>query len=135
MEEMYVADLAHATEIVLEQRRRVRPAHATGARRRRGTGGGGSRAAAGALRIGNALTEALGTRRLHGPAERRLMVAGASILTALGAAAIVWPRAVAWPFGLLCGWMGLALLARALRTRARVPTPAVPAIRSREERT
>ena len=135
MEDMYAADLANATEIVLEQRRRVRPANSAGMRRRRGAGGGGARAAAGALRIGNAIGEALGTRRLHGPAERRLMVAGASILTALGAAAIAWPKAVAWPFGLLCAWMGLALLARALRTRARAAAPPVPAIRSREERT
>jgi cardiolipin synthase len=97
-------------------------------------GGAGTRAAAGALRIGNAIGEALGSRRLHGPAERRLMVAGALLLTALGAAALVWPKGVAWPFGLLCGWMGLALLARALRARPRPTAPAVP-VRSHEERT
>jgi cardiolipin synthase len=133
MEEMYLADLANATEIVLEQRRRVRPATGVGARKRKGTGGGGTRAAAGALRIGNAIGEALGSRRLHGPSERRLMVAGALLLTALGAAAIVWPKGVAWPFGLFCGWMGLALLARALRTRARSVSP--PVAITREERT
>ncbi len=134
MEEMYVADLANATEIVLEQRRRVRPANQVRVRRRRGAGGVGTRAAAGALRIGNAIGEALGTRRLHGPAERRLMIAGALILAALGAASFVWPKAVAWPFGLFSAWMGVALLARALRTRARGAAPPVPAIRSREER-
>lgn len=134
MEAMYLADLANATEIVLEQRRRVRPATKATGPRRKGVGGAGTRAAAGALRIGNAIGEALGSRRLHGPAERRLMVAGALLLTALGASALVWPKGVAWPFGLLCGWMGLALLARALRTRPRPTAPAVP-IRSREERT
>jgi cardiolipin synthase len=134
MEEMYAEDLANTTEIVLEQRRRVRPANKVGARRRRGAGGVGTRAAAGALRIGNAIGEALGSRRLHGPAERRLMISGALILGALGAAAIVWPKAVAWPFGIFCAWMGLALLARALRRRTRA-APQVAAIRSREERT
>ena len=63
------------------------------------------------------------------------MIAGAMILAALGAASFVWPRAVAWPFGFLCAWMGLALLARALRTRTRGAAPPVSAIRSREERT
>ena len=135
MEEMYLEDLANATEIVLEQRRRVRSATKVRARRRRGAGGVGTRAAAGALRIGNAIGEALGTRRLHGPAERRLMISGAVILAALGATSFVWPKAAAWPFGLFCVWMGLALFARALRTRNRAAAPPVPAIRSREERT
>jgi cardiolipin synthase len=134
MEEMYLEDLANTTEIVLEQRRRVRPANKVGTRRRRGAGGAGTRAAAGALRIGNAIGEALGARRLHGPAERRLMISGAVILAALGAAAFVWPRAVAWPFGFFSAWMGLALLARALRRRTRGATPPV-AVRPREERT
>jgi cardiolipin synthase len=135
MEAMYLEDLGNATEIVLEQRRRVRPATKEAPRRKKGAGGVGTRAAAGALRIGNAIGEALGSRRLHGPAERRLMVAGALILVALSAAAFVWPRAVAWPFGVFCTWMGLALLARALRARARPAAPTVAAIRSREERT
>ena len=77
----------------------------------------------------------MATRRLHGPAERRLMITGAMILAALGAASIVWPKSVAWPFGLFSVWMGLALLARALRRRTRAAAPEVPAIRSREERT
>ena len=135
MEAMYLEDLGNATEIVLEQRRRVRPANKAGARRRRGAGGVGTRAAAGALRIGNAIGEALGTRRLHGPAERRLMISGAVLLAALGAACLVWPKAVAWPLGLVSVWMGVALLARAVRTRARGAAPPVAAIRSREERT
>ena len=136
MEDMYLGDLANATEIVLEQRRRVRSATGSAGQRRRGAGGGGTRAAAGALRIGNAIGEALATRRLHGPAERRLMIAGALILAASGAAAFVWPKSVAWPFGLFCAWMGLALVARVLRERrVRAAAAAVPAIRSREERT
>jgi hypothetical protein len=63
------------------------------------------------------------------------MITGAVILAALGAAAFGWPKAVAWPFGLFSIWMGVALLARALRRRTRSATPPVAAIRSREERT
>ena len=62
------------------------------------------------------------------------MITGALILAALAVASFVWPKAVAWPFGLFSGWMGLALLARAVRRRARAAAPPVP-IRSREERT
>src|SRR5687767_5697180 len=83
MEAMYLGDLSNSTEIVLEQRRRVRPATPVKVRRRRGAGGGGGRAAAGALRFGNAIGAALATRRLHGPAERRLMLAGTFTLLAL----------------------------------------------------
>ena len=47
------------------------------------------------------------------------MITGAILLATLGAAAFVWPKAVAWPFGLFSVWMGVALLARALRRRTR----------------
>ena len=63
------------------------------------------------------------------------MISGSAILAALAAAAVLWPKSIAWPFGLFCAWMGLALLARALRARARPAVPPVTAIRSREERT
>src|SRR5205823_12522333 len=52
MEAMYVDDLTNTTEILLERRRRVRPAEAARAPRRRGAGGSATRAAAGALRLG-----------------------------------------------------------------------------------
>ena len=111
------------------------PATQGAPRRRRGAGGVGTRAAAGALRIGNAIGEALGSRRLHGPAERRLMISGAMTLALLGVAAIVFPKAIAWPFGLLSAWMGVALLARALRRKGRAAAQPPVVIRSREERT
>jgi cardiolipin synthase len=117
MEAMYLEDLARSTEIVLEQRRRVRPATPVKPHRHRRAGGGGGRAAAGALRFGNAIGAALASRRLHGPAERRLMFAGVFVLLALGAVAFVWPKALAWPFGFFCAWMAVALLLRASRVR------------------
>ncbi|HEY7409883.1 MAG TPA: phospholipase D-like domain-containing protein [Vicinamibacteria bacterium] len=115
MEAMYLDDLGHATEIVLEQRRRVRPAGGGRVPRRRGAGGTAGRAAAGALRIGNAIGSALRARRLHGPAERRLMVPGGVALTVVAAVAFLWPRLVAWPLGALCLWLALSLLLRAFR--------------------
>jgi cardiolipin synthase len=115
MEAMYVEDLGQSTEIVLEQRRRVRPAGGGTVPRRRGVGGTAGRAAAGALRIGNAIGSALRARRVHGPAEQRLMVYGGAALTALAVTAFLWPRLVAWPLGGLCAWLALSLLLRARR--------------------
>jgi cardiolipin synthase A/B len=115
MEAMYLDDLGNATEIVLEQRRRVRPAGGGRVPRRRGVGGTAGRAAAGALRIGNAIGSALRARRLHGPAEYRLMLQGGLALTAVAAMAFLWPRLVAWPLGALCLWLALSLLLRARR--------------------
>jgi cardiolipin synthase A/B len=115
MEAMYLDDLANATEIVLEQRRRVRPAGGRRVPRRRGVGGTAGRAAAGALRIGNAIGSALRARRLHGPAEQRLMVQGGLGLAAVAAMAFLWPRVVAWPVGVFCTWLALSLLLRSRR--------------------
>jgi cardiolipin synthase len=110
MEEVYLEDLAQSTEIVLERRRRVRPADATRVKRRRGAGGTATRAAAGALRFGNALGSALSATRFHGPAEQRLMGYGAAALAGIAALAFFFPRVLAWPVGVLCAWLAVALL-------------------------
>jgi cardiolipin synthase len=115
MDEMYLQDLEQSTEIVLERRRRVRPATGTAAARRRGAGGRAARAAAGALRFGNAIGTALKATRYHGPAEQRLMHYGAAVLAFVAVIAFVWPRVLAWPAGLISLWLALALVLRARR--------------------
>src|SRR5262249_36242254 len=114
--------LGNATELLLERRRRVRPADAARIPRRRGSGGSATRAAAGALRIGNAIGSALTSRHVTGPAERRLLVGGGSLLVLVTVIALLWPRLVAWPLGALSLWLAVALLLRAARMRLpRVP--------------
>ena len=110
MERMYLEDLEQATEIVLERRRRVRPAQNAPVTRRRGTGGTAARAAAGALRLSNAIGSALASSRLHGPAEQRLMLYGAVLLSALSLVAFLWPRVLAWPAGVIGLWLAISLL-------------------------
>jgi cardiolipin synthase len=83
----------------------------------RGTGGSATRAAAGALRIGNALGSVLAARRVHGPAERWLMAQGGLLLAALAGVGFVWPRVLAWPLAAFSLWLGLALIARAVRRK------------------
>jgi cardiolipin synthase len=122
MEARYLRDLENATEVVLNLRRSVRPAGDVRARRTPGAGGSAGRAAAGALRIGNALGAVLSPRRLHGPAEKRLLVPAGLALVVLGPIAALWPAVVAWPLGALAFWLGLALLVRALRSSRSRPS-------------
>jgi cardiolipin synthase len=118
MEEMFEADLGNATEIVLRRWARIRPTGDAPRPRVWRAGGSTTRAAAGALRIGNALGSVLAARRVHAPAERRLMAQGGLLLAALAAVGLVWPRLLAWPLAVLSLWLGLALLARAARRQA-----------------
>jgi cardiolipin synthase len=121
MEAAFEEDLARATEIVLDARRRVQPVHPLPrrprppplARRRRREGS--AVAAAGALRIGNAVGAALGGYRVLGRAEARLLAIAAGVLLALAVVGAAWPRVVAMPFAVLAGWLGIALVLRAWR--------------------
>jgi cardiolipin synthase len=121
MAEMYLSDIEHATEIVLDQR--SRPRAAGGARRRRrnrrGARGSAARAAAGALRLSHTVGAAITNRRVLGRAEAGVMMGvGASLLT-LTVIGILWPRVLAVPLVLLGGWMGIALVIRALELYTR----------------
>jgi cardiolipin synthase len=123
MEEMFRDDLGNATEIVLRRWARVRPAGDAPAPRARRAGGSTTRAAAGAVRIGNALGSVLAARRVHGPAERWLMAQGGLLLAAVAGVGFVWPRLLAWPLAALSLWLGLALLVSAARRSGAAPPP------------
>jgi cardiolipin synthase len=118
MEEAYLADLANATELVLDARTKVRPSAGDGARaaslaRHRGRGSGG-RAAAGAMRISNALGAAFADRRVLEPVESRLLLASGALLLALAALFAFFPRLLAVPLTLALAWGALALIHRGL---------------------
>lgn len=117
MEDMFAKDLTNSTEIVLKARRRVRPAGGISRPRPPRAGGSAARAAAGALRIGNAIGSVLAARRVHQPTERALMGQGGAILAVLSIVGFLWPRVLAWPLALLFMWFALALIARAVRRR------------------
>ena len=114
MEEMYLQDLKNATEIVLDMKHRV---IAPGEPRRSSpvfTSGGGStgRAAAGAIRIGNAIGAAFTDRRVMEPVEARILITGGFVLTALAILFAFFPRLLAYPLAVLFMWIALALLYR-----------------------
>lgn len=115
MEEMYLQDLANATEVVLDRRRRPHaPGEPPHPRVTGGSGGGGSssRAAAGAVRIGYAIGAAFTDRRTLRPIEARLTTVAGLALCALSVLFAIFPRALAYPIVAFGAWGGLALLYR-----------------------
>jgi cardiolipin synthase len=127
MEDAYLRDLENSTEIVLDARHRVRaPKHPVRARPVMTSGGGtGGRAAAGAIRIGNAVGAAFTNRRVLEPVEARLMFIAGLLL--LGLAAIAWffPGALAYPLVVLLVWISIVLVYKAYKLRAQSREPAV----------
>lgn len=122
MERMYLEDLANSTEIVLSRRHVVCPAQARpkvprGMKdRRKGSIG---RAGAGFIRAGRVVEAAISNRRTLGPAEAKIMLTASMVLLFFAAIAVIWPRLLAVPFAFFSGWLALALLIKAYRTRSR----------------
>ncbi len=114
MEAMYLEDLKNATEIVLDPRLKVRSVTPTPLRRMRGAGGSAGRAAAGALRLGNALGAAM-TRRVLGRSGSRLTLQTGLVLLLLSPIGFLWPKAFAWPAAAIGLWLGLAWVTSGVR--------------------
>ncbi|EAR20684.1 phospholipase D-like domain-containing protein [Nitrococcus mobilis] len=115
MEAMYLQDLANATEVVLDHRRRpCAPGEPPHPRAEAGSGAAGStsRAAAGAVRIGHTIGAAFTDRRALGPIEARLTTVAGGIVLTLSVLLAVFPRLVAYPIVAFGLWSGLALLYR-----------------------
>jgi cardiolipin synthase len=129
MEEMYAHDLEHATEIVLSRNRvrRLSTAvpihHRSRADRRavRQAGRKGSVAAAGAIRIANAVGAAVTNHRVLGPAESRVLFLAGLGLVAIALLGVLWPWGLAVPLAALSFWVGGALVWRAARLRRKGP--------------
>jgi cardiolipin synthase len=118
MEELYLEDLEHSTEIVLNERQRVRPVKRMARRvrtRPRMAGGSVSRVGATAIRISNAVGAAMANRRVLGTAEARIMGSAGVILLLLAIVGLVWPRWVIIPFSVMTGWLAVSLFIRAYR--------------------
>ena len=118
MEAMYLEDLKNATEIVLDKKHKVRAPGAPRSRRATATAGGSvSRAAAGAIRIGNTVGAAFTNRRVIDAVEARIMLTGGCLLLALAILFSFFPKALAYPVVVLSTWSALALLYKAYNLR------------------
>ena len=118
LEHMFLEDLENATELVLAPNAKVLAPgpprrHAGGYRTGRGSAG---RAAAGALRIGNAIGAAFANRVLEAVEARLLHVVALAMLV-LAILLVIFPRLIAYPFAALWAWIGAALLYRAWKLR------------------
>jgi cardiolipin synthase len=132
MADMYVEDLANATEVVLDERSRVRapgaPARRQPARARaRGSAG---RAMAGAMRIGSAVSAAVTNRRVLEPIEGHIALSAGAVLLLLAIVAVLFPRLLAYPLAALTVWLSATLFSRGLtllreRHRRRLERPIV----------
>ncbi len=114
MEAMYLQDLAHATEIVLDLKKKVHPLRDTHRRRPGSAGRSGSagQAAAGAIRIGNAIGAALANRRELEPVEARLMLSVGLVLLTLAFLFALLPRLLVYPLVIFWAWVAVTLLYR-----------------------
>jgi cardiolipin synthase len=111
MEAMFLEDLQNATEIVLDEKRRVRVpgSQSHGRVLGRGTGSAG-RAAAGALRIGNAVSAAFTRQRVLEPVEARILITAGVVLLALAVLFALFPRLLVYPLVAIMIWIALSLL-------------------------
>jgi cardiolipin synthase len=117
MEQMFMQDLENATEIVLTAKRRVFKPRRPRARRMREKLGGNSsgRTAAGAVRLGNAVSAAISNRRILSPAEARIMFSAGLLLLAFAVVAVLWPRWISVPLGVFAAWVAVSLCIRAYK--------------------
>jgi cardiolipin synthase len=118
MEEMFLADLENATEIVIDLKSRVVPDDSGALRGDRGKPGsrGASGRAIGVIRFAHAVVGAVtGHRRSLGFAKSRLIAICAGALLASAAIAVLWPRVVALPLAVVMTWAGVTLMVRAIR--------------------
>ena len=123
MEETYLHDLEHATEVVLDAQQKLRAPNQPRHPHPVLTSGGGSvgRAAAGAVRIGNAVGAAFTNRRVLEPVEARIMGTAGALLLTLAILFALFPLLLVYPFVALLAWIGSALLYRGYKLhRAKV---------------
>lgn len=117
MEQMFLEDLANSTEILLTAKRKVAKPNQPRVRRLRAkleTISSG-RTAAGAVRIGNAVSAAIANRRILSPAEARIMFSGGLLLLLFSVVAVFWPRWVSIPLAIFAAWLAVSLFIRAFQ--------------------
>jgi cardiolipin synthase len=134
MEDMYLRDLENATEIILDSEHKLRVPGKPPREHRMTTSGGGSggRAAAGAVRLGNAVGAAFTDRRVLEPVEARLMFLAGLLLFGFSVLAWFVPSVVIYPLVFVLVWISLALLYRAYRLKVRGEHPSLPPFKDRE---
>jgi cardiolipin synthase len=115
VQEMYLEDLTHATEIVLTEKRRVlTTGHPEPRRlRERHVSGSGGRLAAGAISVSSTIGAAITNRRVLGQAEAKVMAIAGLVLLVLAGVVALWPLLLVIPLSLVSVWVAITLLIKA----------------------
>jgi cardiolipin synthase len=118
MSEMFLEDLAQATEIVISRGNKVRPIRPLSQRKRltvvKGSGRG---LLSGITRIGSALNAAVTGKRILGRAESSSLLKFGLFICFLTFVAFYFPRIISYTIGALLGWTGFFILVKAIRLR------------------
>lgn len=123
LEEMFLADLQHSTEIVLRTARRMRVLDSADGSNKPGfsvhqsTG----RALAGAVGIGRIAGALVVRRRLGTAAESGVLSAGAAAMFVISGVALWFPLVVSIPIAVLSAWVGFSLVMTSRRFRKNDP--------------
>jgi len=117
MEKTYLHDLENSTEVVLDAQHKIHapnePSHPHALML--SGGGSGGRAAAGAIRLGNAIGAAFTNRRVLEPVEAHLMVTTGVLLLALAIIFWFFPRILVYPLAIVLVWIAFALFYKAYK--------------------
>ena len=116
MQEMFLSDIANATEIVLADTAKKRPREKTKRSRTRRGGGSVRKATAGALNAATSIGSAITQKMPLGAAEARLMAIVGSVLFILAALFIFFPRVASIPLAAICLLLGIPTLVKAFQS-------------------
>lgn len=122
MQEIYLVDLANATEIVLDEKRKARPVAPMPKHRSHGIGSGRKgkgRYGSTALLIGSAIGASIstGAMRSVGSIELRVTILTALLLTSVSAIGFFYPKVIAFAVAVVALWLAFAMSVNSLRAR------------------
>jgi phosphatidylserine/phosphatidylglycerophosphate/cardiolipin synthase-like enzyme len=129
MEEIYDRDLRNATEIVITERNKVRlraarvrasrPGHLPRRLLARAASGSANRVIKDVALAGSALGSAVRGHRMLGPHESASLLTVALLAAVVALVAFFWPRAVAYPAGVIAALAAVTMAARAWKASRR----------------
>ncbi|MBI1823435.1 MAG: cardiolipin synthase B [Nitrospirae bacterium] len=121
MEEIYLEDLSHSTEIILSEQYRVNPVRkrrVEADQERTLRGGKASQVGVGAIRLGYVVGSVVKNQKELGPAGIKLMTGIGILLLSMGLLGLLWPLLLTIPLAIIFGWIGTKLLVNAYRTHS-----------------
>jgi phosphatidylserine/phosphatidylglycerophosphate/cardiolipin synthase-like enzyme len=118
LSQIFLEDLANSTEIVITRRNKVRltqPLPPAG--QARASSGSGKHVLTGVLRVGSAINAAVTGHRMLSRTESTSLLTISLVVLGLSGVALFLPKVIAYPIGVILGWMGILILVRGMQVR------------------